>query len=356
MTSASLPLKHFGQLLKTLPKRVGGFTDLVFTPEGNLHVASPMGVAKIKLPVNLGITGTPLGVPVVTFLSAIDKRDSLSLTYSNNLFEINLPGYKASLNVKEIASFSTPTPVDAPPLKLSASDWALLKDVLPRLALDKIHPSQPDPNLTVARKNNRIFLGVQDKFQFSFTSIKSDLSNSDFVAQVPYPVACSLFAESYESSSVVRIGVGTSYQTVDLSGFTCELQLNWPSDDGAADPEVVLAKASYIKTLDGPSAGIKRAELQSALTNFRSIAVEDTRVTLSFKNSSLLLSAESTSGSIKEILPLESKVEEPFSFMMEHKLLSSIVSRIPTDFTLTFTDGLVKVSAGKLYYVSAVSV
>lgn len=355
MSDFRLTLNNFSALLKSLPKVVGGFTHVVFCNDGCLYANSPSGSAKVSLPGSLGIGTTPSAVPIQAILSAVDGKKSPSFSFEDGVLSVREPNYLVQLSTQDIPTFSKPQPIDVAPTVLTSKTWATIKDILPKLSLDKIHPSQPDANLTLRKSGLNLFIGVQDKYQFAFFTFKTDDESDDCEFQLPYPAAAVLLNNEMTSKTEIRLGSGVSWTNTVLHGYPVVLQSVWPEDEQSAPIEVVYEKAKALRSMQGDTVKISKDVLSAALVNTRSISLEDTRVSLSFKGTQCLISAESSSGSAKSKIPTQSAPDSPFQFQIELKFLTSFVSRMPDDFELTYADGLIKVRSGKLTYISATS-
>jgi hypothetical protein len=351
LTIGTLP-----QLLKSLPKIIGSFQEVIFTTDGHLVAANATGCAKIKLPVKLDVGAHALSVAGAAFSSAILNKPNLVLSVENNLLVLKSPNYRVELNPKPIASYSSPKPLDGEPLGLPEDIWSLLSEMIPKLSIEKLHPSQPDPNFTVVIDSKRIFLGVQDKHQLVFCLRKNPEPKFQCKFQVPYPTAVILFKGRLTSGSALVLSDSCSYTKSTLVGFPVETSLSWPVDDNANSVDEVFTKSMELRAFEGSSAQLSKAPLTEFVANARSISLDDTRVSLSFKSNSLLLSCNSSSGSIKSRIELASAVDDHFSFQLELKFLGNFLSKVSDEFELSYDSGILKVKSDGITVVSATSV
>ena len=342
-------------LLKILPKLIGNFSHVVFTPKKELLVQSMGSTIRVRLKEDLGGLEEPISIPFAALSPALANRKDPTLHLKNGAFCITDKAYKVDLNYQQQLAPITVEVLEGEEFEINAEVCIAISSCLPALMLDKIHSNQPDPLLSVSFSAKRIFLGVNDRFQLAFTTTSApEGAPTGTTFQMPYGKAVSLFKESTGSTLKMVVTDEGAYIQVKLAGLATELSLSWPKDDQAATVETVMEKAKAISGITGAEIKLEKTLVQQFLDNSKAISVDDTRIKFNIEGKFLILSAESSSGKMKAKLPLEYSSQDT-SFILEHRFVNSLMKKLDDQISLIYSDGMLKTTSSKLSFVTITS-
>lgn len=326
------------------PDNNSGVDLMAFTPTMLLHSKAPQGFS----------SGKTYSIQLESVLATCKRDPNSKFQIQNDSLLVSTKNSNIEILLKEIQyEGSIGKPSSALKLTLKKDLHELLSSILPRLALEKLFPSQPDFLLTVHADSKSLWIVTHEDFQSSFIRLKNTYDfegsfttpYSSFVSLVKkLPVNSMLYIEP----DVIRFALP------DIKGI---LSTPTPQVDNIA--ELVLSRIKSVKFNMESAFTIPSSALTDFLSSIRGISSDDSRIQFTLKKTVLSIDVKSSRGTANFLVKASNPNSVSTTFGLEFKAVRGLISRFGSDnseLTLTTDEsGILYAQSASVIYMTVTS-
>lgn len=361
MTTKSSAPTGLPQLLKTVSKLSGMFTDLVFSSQDGklqLYIANASTQMTVDLPGQSFVQdGSNISIAYTAMEAALSKRKEPTLTLKDGSLIVTEGRTVVEIQAKDCASIppiNMPDPESSVELKIGSEVCSFLNETLGDLKIEKIHPAQADFRLFIAFLKTRTILATFDIHQMAYIVSDRVFPKVRGNFNLPYARFSQILKDNPFSESKLLV----SEDTIGLVSGSIQMSTITPPAEGLQGDvsEVILAKIKELSSFSGNTLSVNVEPVSDFLYTCRAVAAEDAHIAFSVtKGDKLTLKVVSSIGSASTDIRLTSKVAEDFSFRLDIRTIKSLVSKCKELMVLRISDSEVFLDLPSIKYISALT-
>lgn len=349
------------QLLKTVSKLSGMFTDVVFSSQGGklqLYIANASTQMTVDVPGKSFIEdGSSISIAYTAMEAALSKRKEPVLSLKDGSLVITEGRTVVEIQAKDHTSvppINMPEPESSVELKIGSEVCAFLNDTLGELKIEKIHPAQPDFRLFIAFLKSRTVLATFDVHQMAYI-----VSDKVFPAvrgkfNLPYARFSQILKDNPFSESKLLV----AEDTIGLVSGSIQMSTITPPAEGLQGDvsEIILGKIKQLEEFSGNKLSVKSEPVSDFLYTSRAVAAEDAHVSFSVsRGDKLTLNVASSVGSATTVIRLSEKSTQDFSFRLDMRTIKSLLGKCKDELVLRISDSEVFLDLPNIKYISALT-
>lgn len=355
-SSSGLP-----QLLKTVSKLSGMFTDLVFSSNAGrlqLYIANASTQMTVDLPgTSFMEDGATMSIGYMAMDAALAKRKDPILAMKDGSLVVTEGRTKVEIQAKDcsgIPPINMPDPESSVELKIGSEVCAFLNETLGALKLEKIHPAQPDFRLFIAFLKARTIMATFDVHQMAYIVSDRVFPKVSGSFNLPYARFSQILKDNPFSESRLLV----TEDTIGLVSGSIQMSTITPPAEGLQGDvsEIILGKIKQLKDFEGNSLTVDVEPVSDFLYTCKAVAAEDAHISFSVsKGDRLELKVVSAVGSANTVIRLKSKSTEDFSFRLDMRTIKSLIGKCKDLMVLRISDSEVFLDLPSIKYISALT-
>ena len=355
-TSTNLP-----QLLKTLAKLSGMFTDLIFSAnEGKLqlYIANASTQMTVDLPGQSFVKdGASISIAYSAIEAALSKRKNPILSLKDGSLVVTEGRTVVEIQAKDcsgIPPINLPEGESVVELKIGSEVCSFLNDTLGSLKIEKIHPAQADFRLFISFLKTKTILATFDIHQMSYIVSDRVFPKVHGNFNLPYARFSQILKDNPFSESKLLV----SEDTIGLLSGSIKMSTITPPAEGLQGDvsDIIIGKIKELNNFKGNVLNVKLEPILDFLYTCKAVASEDAHVAFSItRGDKLTLKVVSSVGSASTDIRLIDKTTEDFSFRLDLRTIKSLTSKCKDNMLLRISESEVFLDLPSIKYISALT-
>lgn len=349
------------QLLKTVSKLSGMFTDLVFSSSAGklqLYIANSSTQMTVDLPgTSFMEDGATMSIGYTAMEAALSKRKDPTLSMKDGSLIVTEGRTKVEIQAKDcsgIPPINMPDPESSVELKIGSEVCAFLNETLGALKIEKIHPAQPDFRLFIAFLKTRTILATFDVHQMAYIVSDRTFPKVAGSFNLPYARFSQILKDNPFSESTLLV----TEDTIGMVSGNIQMSTITPPAEGMQGDvsDIILGKIKQLKTFEGNSLSVDVEPVSDFLYTCKAVASEDAHISFSVsKGDKLTLKVASSVGSASTDIRLSSKSAVDFSFRLDMRTIKSLIGKCKETMVLRISESEVFLDLPSIKYISALT-